>query len=135
MVKIYADVPETPNSPESSGSTSTWAKSLLGAAIRVRGNSVGFLLVLAASGDIFLPEHGSRLQAFANLMALAEFKAGSARGSTNALCLTLGTGVGAGLISDLTGGHNLADDLGPASDALPAFAVREVAGRRPGSSG
>jgi hypothetical protein len=43
-------------------------------------------------------------------------------------------GVGAGLISDLAGGRNLAADLGPASDALPAFAVREVAGRRPGRS-
>ncbi|MCX7927123.1 MAG: ROK family protein [Candidatus Omnitrophica bacterium] len=34
----------------------------------------------------------------ANLMCLAEFRAGAAKGSTNAVCLTLGTGVGAGLI-------------------------------------
>jgi uncharacterized hydantoinase/oxoprolinase family protein len=44
-------------------------------------------------------------------------------------------GVGAGLLSEIAGGRNLAADLGPASDALPAFAVREVAERRPGSSG
>jgi probable H4MPT-linked C1 transfer pathway protein len=43
-------------------------------------------------------------------------------------------GVGAGLLSGLFGGRNLAVDLGPASDALPAFAVREVAERRPGRS-
>ncbi|MDD5347241.1 MAG: ROK family protein [Candidatus Omnitrophica bacterium] len=36
----------------------------------------------------------------ANLMCLAEYKAGAARGSTNAVCLTLGTGVGGGLIID-----------------------------------
>ncbi len=36
----------------------------------------------------------------ANVMALAEFKAGAARGSRNAVCLTLGTGVGGGLILD-----------------------------------
>ncbi|MGE5308852.1 MAG: ROK family protein [Deltaproteobacteria bacterium] len=34
----------------------------------------------------------------ANLMALAEFKAGAARGARNAVCITLGTGVGGGLI-------------------------------------
>ncbi|MBU0503821.1 MAG: ROK family protein [Candidatus Omnitrophica bacterium] len=34
----------------------------------------------------------------AKLMALAEYKKGAAKGSRNALCLTLGTGVGAGLI-------------------------------------
>lgn len=34
----------------------------------------------------------------ANLMALAEFTLGAAKGSRNAVCLTLGTGVGAGLI-------------------------------------
>jgi (4-(4-[2-(gamma-L-glutamylamino)ethyl]phenoxymethyl)furan-2-yl)methanamine synthase len=43
-------------------------------------------------------------------------------------------GVGARLLSGLFGGRNLAVDLGPASDALPAFAVREVAERRPGRS-
>ncbi|MDD1705794.1 MAG: H4MPT-linked C1 transfer pathway protein [Methanoregulaceae archaeon] len=41
-------------------------------------------------------------------------------------------GIGAGLLSGLFGGRNLAADLGHASDALPAFAVREVAERRPG---
>ena len=34
----------------------------------------------------------------ANLMALAEYRLGAARGAKNAICLTLGTGVGAGLI-------------------------------------
>ncbi len=43
-------------------------------------------------------------------------------------------GTGARLLSGLFGGRNLAVDLGPASDALPAFAVREVAERRPGRS-
>ena len=34
----------------------------------------------------------------ANLMALAEFRLGAARNTINAVCITLGTGVGAGLI-------------------------------------
>lgn len=34
----------------------------------------------------------------ANLMSLAEFRMGAARGCKNAICLTLGTGVGAGII-------------------------------------
>lgn len=34
----------------------------------------------------------------ANLMCLAEYKLGAARGSDNAVCLTLGTGVGGGII-------------------------------------
>jgi glucokinase len=34
----------------------------------------------------------------ANLMALAEYRLGAARGSKNAVCLTLGTGVGGGII-------------------------------------
>jgi len=42
-------------------------------------------------------------------------------------------GVGAGLLSGLTGGLNLADELGPVSDALPAYAVMVVAARRRGS--
>jgi glucokinase len=36
----------------------------------------------------------------ANVMALAEFTLGAARGARNAVCLTLGTGVGGGLILD-----------------------------------
>jgi glucokinase len=36
----------------------------------------------------------------ANLMALAEARRGAARGALNAVCLTLGTGVGGGLIID-----------------------------------
>ncbi|MBP7216580.1 MAG: ROK family protein [Candidatus Omnitrophica bacterium] len=36
----------------------------------------------------------------ANVMALAEFTKGSAVGATNAVCITLGTGVGGGLILD-----------------------------------
>ena len=43
-------------------------------------------------------------------------------------------GVGADLVSRLAGGRNLAEELGTAADALPAFAVREVALRRPGRS-
>ena len=42
-------------------------------------------------------------------------------------------GVGAGLLSGLTGGRTLAGELGPVSDALPAYAVMEVAARRRGS--
>ncbi|MDD5108671.1 MAG: ROK family protein [Candidatus Omnitrophica bacterium] len=51
----------------------------------------------------------------AKLMALAEYKAGSAAGYMNAICLTLGTGVGAGLIinGDLYRGQdNAAGELG-----------------------
>jgi glucokinase len=36
----------------------------------------------------------------ANLMALAEHRLGAAKGSSNAVCLTLGTGVGGGIIID-----------------------------------
>jgi glucokinase len=36
----------------------------------------------------------------ANLMALAEYKFGSAKGYKNCLCLTLGTGIGSGIILD-----------------------------------
>jgi len=36
----------------------------------------------------------------ANLMSLAEFKLGAAKGSVNAICITLGTGVGGGIIID-----------------------------------
>ncbi len=39
-----------------------------------------------------------RLDNDANLMSLAEYKLGAAQGARNAICLTLGTGVGAGII-------------------------------------
>jgi probable H4MPT-linked C1 transfer pathway protein len=42
-------------------------------------------------------------------------------------------GIGASLISEILGGLNLRQYLGHAADALPAFAVREVALRDPGS--
>lgn len=51
----------------------------------------------------------------AKLMALAEHKAGSAAGYENALCLTLGTGVGGGLIingSLYRGRDNVAGEFG-----------------------
>ncbi|MDO8488780.1 MAG: ROK family protein [Candidatus Omnitrophota bacterium] len=51
----------------------------------------------------------------AKLMALAEYKAGSAAGYQNAICLTLGTGVGAGLIINgalYRGKDNAAGELG-----------------------
>jgi len=53
--------------------------------------------------------------------------------ATGAPPQVLCAGIGAGLLSGLFGGRNLADELGLASDALPAFAVREVAKRRPGT--
>ena len=51
----------------------------------------------------------------AKLMALAEHKAGSAKGYNNVLCLTLGTGVGGGLIignSLYRGNDNAAGEIG-----------------------
>lgn len=51
----------------------------------------------------------------AKLMALAEHKAGSAKGYSNVLCLTLGTGVGGGLIigdSLYRGKDNAAGEIG-----------------------
>jgi len=51
----------------------------------------------------------------AKLMALAEHKAGSAKGFNNVLCLTLGTGVGGGLIignSLYRGQDNAAGEIG-----------------------
>ncbi|MFA6129832.1 MAG: ROK family protein [Candidatus Omnitrophota bacterium] len=51
----------------------------------------------------------------AKLMALAEYKAGSAKGYSNVLCLTLGTGVGGGLIignSLYRGKDNAAGEIG-----------------------
>jgi len=39
-----------------------------------------------------------RLDNDANLMSLAEYRLGAAKGADNAMCLTLGTGVGAGII-------------------------------------
>jgi len=64
-------------------------------------------------------ERETRLSVFidndAKLMALAEHKAGSAKGYSNALCLTLGTGVGGGLIignSLYRGNDNAAGEIG-----------------------
>jgi len=51
----------------------------------------------------------------AKLMALAEYEAGSAKGYSNVLCLTLGTGVGGGLIignSLYRGKDNAAGEIG-----------------------
>ncbi len=51
----------------------------------------------------------------AKLMALAEYRAGQAKKYTNALCLTLGTGVGGGLIingSLYRGSDNAAGEIG-----------------------
>lgn len=51
----------------------------------------------------------------AKLMALAEYRIGAARGYENCLCLTLGTGVGAGLIINGTlyrGSDNAAGEFG-----------------------
>jgi probable H4MPT-linked C1 transfer pathway protein len=45
----------------------------------------------------------------------------------------LGAGIGGNLVADLAGGRDLREDLGSAADALPAYAVREVALRSPGS--
>lgn len=61
----------------------------------------------------------------ANLMALAEFKAGAARGAANAVCITLGTGVGGGLIIDgklFRGSTHAAGEIGhiPVSENGPA---------------
>lgn len=50
-------------------------------------------------------------------------------GTRGVLC----AGTGGGLIARLTRGTDLSEAIGPAADALPAFAVREVASRRPGS--
>jgi len=51
----------------------------------------------------------------AKLMALAEYKGGAAKGYKNVLCLTLGTGVGGGLIIDgslYRGRDNAAGEIG-----------------------
>ncbi|MDD5506563.1 MAG: ROK family protein [Candidatus Omnitrophica bacterium] len=51
----------------------------------------------------------------AKLMALAEYKAGSAKGYDNVLCITLGTGVGGGLIINKAlyrGADNAAGEVG-----------------------
>ncbi|MDD5561449.1 MAG: ROK family protein [Candidatus Omnitrophica bacterium] len=64
-------------------------------------------------------EHKTGLRVFidndAKLMALAEHKAGSAKGYGNVLCITLGTGVGGGLIignSLYRGKDNAAGEIG-----------------------
>ncbi len=72
--------------------------------------SVGFKKIL---------ERKTKLPVFIDndvkLMALAEHKTGSAKGYANSLCLTLGTGVGGGLIINgalYRGGDNAAGELG-----------------------
>lgn len=60
----------------------------------------------------------------AKLMTLAEYKLGAARGSKNAVCITLGTGVGGGIIvnGDLyRGSSNAAGEIGhmPISESGP----------------
>jgi len=54
----------------------------------------------------------------ANCMAYAEWKLGSGKGMHHLLCLTLGTGVGSGIISNdilLHGSHSTAGELGQTS--------------------
>ncbi len=54
----------------------------------------------------------------ANCMAYAEWKHGSGKGMEHLLCLTLGTGVGSGIISNNTllhGSHSTAGELGQTS--------------------
>ena len=54
----------------------------------------------------------------ANAMAIAEWKLGAARGCDHAVCLTLGTGVGAGIIANgaiVRGAQYLAGELGQTS--------------------
>ena len=51
----------------------------------------------------------------ANAAAYGEYRAGAGRGYKNVICITLGTGVGGGIISDgrvLRGGHNYAGEIG-----------------------
>lgn len=51
----------------------------------------------------------------AKVMALAEYKLGAARGTTNAICITLGTGVGGGIIINnelYRGSNNAAGEIG-----------------------
>ncbi len=61
----------------------------------------------------------------ANLMCLAEYRLGRARGLRYAVCLTLGTGVGAGIIADgrlYRGANNAAAEVGhlPINEDGPA---------------
>ncbi len=54
----------------------------------------------------------------ANAMAIAEWKLGAAKGRNHAICLTLGTGVGAGIIANgamVRGAQYLAGELGQTS--------------------
>ena len=51
----------------------------------------------------------------ANAAAYGEYRAGAGRGYANVVCITLGTGVGGGIIADgkvLRGGHNFAGEIG-----------------------
>lgn len=61
----------------------------------------------------------------AKLMALAEYRLGRAKGASGAVCLTLGTGVGAGIIIDkklYRGANNAAGEIGhiPINEAGPS---------------
>ena len=64
-----------------------------------------------------------------SLICDAIHRAAGTCGTRGVLC----AGTGAGLMAGLTRGRDLSEAIGPAADALPAFAVREVALRRRGS--
>lgn len=66
---VLADTREEPNwdaSPEMG-----WVRSFLGAPIRVRNQTIGFLNVNSQATNFFTPEHAVRLQALANQAAIA----------------------------------------------------------------
>lgn len=74
-----------------------------------------------------------------NLMALAEYRAGAAKNSRNAVCLTLGTGIGAGIIiegrlyrgsSDTAGeiGHIPINEKGPACNCGGSACIESYVG-------
>jgi len=67
-----------------------------------------------------------------NLMSLAEYKRGAARGSRNSVCLTLGTGVGGGIIIDgsiYRGRDNATGEIGhlPINEKGPRCNCRGIA--------
>lgn len=68
----------------------------------------------------------------ANLMALAEHKLGAAKGKKYAVCLTLGTGVGGGIISEgklYRGADNVSGEIGhlPINESGPRCNCRGIA--------